>query len=186
MFESLCLSLTCHVNLLDEPEEDRPGVAGQFVTHPSVQLGQVDQPLWVRDGGHTSPALGPGDLHAVHHAVPQPDHLGDHGLHLGSADVLPLPSEGVAGSVLEVEPAELIHHEDVPGPEESVALPPDVPHDLLVAAGVVSVAVVVSHRVAAVYPPHQLPGLPVLTGLRQPGGISHRLPVFVHLDDAQW
>ena len=46
---------------------------------------------------------------------------------------------------LEVEPAELVHDEDVAGPEEPVAAAPHVTDDLLVAGGAVRVAVVVSH-----------------------------------------
>ena len=46
---------------------------------------------------------------------------------------------------LEVQPAELVHDEDVAGPEEPVAAAPHVADDLLVAGGAVRVAVVVSH-----------------------------------------
>ena len=46
---------------------------------------------------------------------------------------------------LEVQPAELVHDEDVAWPEEPVAAAPHVADDLLIAGGAVRVAVVVSH-----------------------------------------
>lgn len=76
---------TCDVNLVHKPGEDGPGVGGQLVGQPLVQLadggsdsrplsathlGHLNLPLGVGDGDHAGPALGAGDLHPVHHTVP--------------------------------------------------------------------------------------------------------------------
>ena len=48
--------------------------------------------------------------------VPETHDSTDGGLHLHGRDVLALPPEGVARPVLEVEPAQGVHHQDVTGP----------------------------------------------------------------------
>lgn len=48
--------------------------------------------------------------------VPEPHDSTDGCLHLHGRDVLALPPEGVARPVLEVEPAQRVHHQDVTGP----------------------------------------------------------------------
>lgn len=64
---------------------------------------------------------------------------------------------------------------------------PHILDDLLVTGAVVSVAMVVPHRVASVNPAHQLPGLSSLTQLCQARAGPLRLTcVFVNSDDAQW
>ena len=116
----------------------------------------------------------------VHH------HLRNHGLNLHGAHILSLPPERVPGPVLEIQPAKLIHHEDISWPEEHVPLPPHVSDDLPVTGAVVSVAMIVSDRVSSIYSSHKFSSLVIITQLRQPWLISHGFSsVFVDPDDAE-
>ena len=105
----------------------------------------------------------------------------------GTKAIVLRPPEGVAGTVLEVEPPELVADEDVTRPEASVALPPNVVNDLPTRRlRVVGVAVEVPDRMIALDQADELSRLTRAAPDAKAVGIPDLFPGFsVDLDEAE-
>ncbi len=87
------------------------------------------------------------------------DHVADRCFDFCRADVLAPPPESVARTVLEVEPPELVHHEDVARSEGQVASSPYILHDLLLCRVAICVASEVADGVVVNDLPDKFSGL---------------------------
>ena len=88
--------LTCHLDLLDDPDKHGPGILGQLLDDSCLEFVQVNLSfILYRDGDHAGAAVRVGYLDAVGGG-----HIGrlvkdgaDYALHFVGGDILPLPTE---------------------------------------------------------------------------------------------
>src|SRR5687767_7357514 len=91
-------------------------------------------------GGHAGPSLRAGHAHAIDVRLLDAGENGQRLRNLGGGDVLPLPAEGVADAIDEIEVAEGVLPHEVAGPEPPVALFKDVVQDLFLRRSGVGIA----------------------------------------------
>ena len=88
--------LTCHLDLLDDPDKHGPGIFWQLLDNSCLEFVQVDLGfILYRDGDHAGTAVRVGYLDAVGggHVGRLVQDGADYALHLVGGDILPLPTE---------------------------------------------------------------------------------------------
>src|SRR5487761_2467996 len=120
-------------------DENRAGIGRQPAREMIPEYPEV-KAIVDHDRRHSGAAIGARDGDAVGGGVDDAGAIGDRLVHFGSRDVLPLPAEGVADPVDEMEEAGIVERHQVAGAKPGIAPGEHIAQDFLFGLGSVGIA----------------------------------------------